>query len=84
MSVGQHTLYVLADNFNSVGEGSETNNVTAINFTVTGPSLPFNISVAYSGNSAYQSYFYAGRPAMAAGDNDGFVRRVQFALRLNR
>ena len=57
MSVGQHTLYVLADNFNSVGEGSESNNVTAINFTVTGPSLPFNISVAYSGNSAYQSYF---------------------------
>ena len=57
MSVGQHTLYVAADNFNSVGEGSESNNVTAINFTVTGPSLPFNISVAYSGNSAYQSYF---------------------------
>ena len=24
---------------------------------MTGPSLPFNISVAYSGNSAYQSYF---------------------------
>jgi subtilase family serine protease len=57
MSVGQHTLYVAADNFNSIGEGSEANNVTAINFTVTGPSLPFNISVAYLGSSAYQSYF---------------------------
>jgi subtilase family serine protease len=57
MSVGQHTLYVAADNFNSVGEGSEANNVTAVTFNVTGPSLPFNISVAYSGNSAYQSYF---------------------------
>jgi hypothetical protein len=57
MSVGQHTLYVMADNFNSVGEGSELNNATAINFTVTAASLPFNISVAYSGNSAYQSYF---------------------------
>ena len=57
MSVGQHTLYVVADNFNSVGEGSETNNATAINFTVTAPSLPFNISVVYSGSSAYQSYF---------------------------
>src|SRR5918993_844984 len=42
MSVGQHTLYVAADNFNSVGEGSEANNVTAVTFNVTGPSLPFN------------------------------------------
>ena len=68
MSVGQHTLYVAADNFNSVGEGSETNNATAINFTVT---APFNISVAYSGSSIYQSYFGAGRPTMAASDHDG-------------
>ena len=57
MSAGQHTLYVAADNFNSVSESNENNNAIAINFTVTAPSLPFNISVAYSGNSAYQSYF---------------------------
>jgi subtilase family serine protease len=54
--VGQHILWIGADNFGQTTESNESNNWRAITFTVTEP-LPFNISVAYSGNSAYQSYF---------------------------
>jgi hypothetical protein len=59
LSVGQHTLFVGADNFGQTSESNEGNNWQAISFTVTAPpqSAPFNISVAYSGNSAYQGYF---------------------------
>ena len=48
-----------ADNFGQTSESNEGNNWQSITFTVTAPppSAPFNISVAYSGNSAYQSYF---------------------------
>src|SRR5215203_2469368 len=56
LSVGQHTLWVGADAYGQTTESDETNNWQAVTFTVTAP-LPFNISVAYSGDSAYQSYF---------------------------
>ncbi|MDP1749511.1 MAG: CARDB domain-containing protein, partial [Reyranella sp.] len=37
LSVGQHTLYVAADNWNSVSEVRELNNLSSITFTVTAP-----------------------------------------------
>jgi hypothetical protein len=37
LSVGQHTLYVGADNFGQTYESDETNNWRSITFTVTGP-----------------------------------------------
>jgi subtilase family serine protease len=40
LSVGQHTLWVDADNWGQVAEGNETNNFRSITFTVTAPPQP--------------------------------------------
>ena len=41
LSVGPHTLYVMADYWgDQVGESDETNNVRSVTFTVTAPVLP--------------------------------------------
>ena len=40
LSVGQHTLWVAADEWNSVVESDETNNLSSVNFTVTAPAKP--------------------------------------------
>src|SRR5437879_4782504 len=37
LSVGQHTLWVDADNFGQVSESDETNNWRSVTFTVTAP-----------------------------------------------
>ena len=37
LSVGQHTLWVGADNYGQTSESDETNNWQSINFTVTAP-----------------------------------------------
>jgi hypothetical protein len=40
LSVGSHTLWVAADNWNNVNESDETNNWLSVGFTVTQPPLP--------------------------------------------
>ena len=41
LSVGTHTLYVMADYWaDLVSESNEANNVTSVNFTVTAPTAP--------------------------------------------
>ena len=40
LSVGTHTLWVDADNWNNVAESKETNNSTSVTFNVTAPPLP--------------------------------------------
>ena len=40
LSVGQHTLWVAADNWGQVGESNEANNFNSLTFTVTAPPQP--------------------------------------------
>ena len=39
LSVGQHTLYVMADNWNQIGDSNPANNFLSVGFTVTAPIL---------------------------------------------
>ena len=40
LSVGTHTLYVAADNWNQIGDSNPANNVISISFNVTAPVKP--------------------------------------------
>ena len=40
LSVGQHTLWIAADNWNQAGDGNPLNNFLSINFTVAPPLRP--------------------------------------------
>jgi subtilase family serine protease len=40
LSLGQHTLWIAADNWGQVGESNEANNFTSVTFTVTAPPQP--------------------------------------------
>jgi subtilase family serine protease len=48
LSVGQHTLWVGADNFGHTAESNENNNYRSITFTVTAPSSQAGASVYMS------------------------------------
>ena len=76
LSVGQHTLWVAADNWNQNAEGNETNNFTAVNFTVTAPPRPDLIVASITGNATVNlganftfSYVVQNTGAAASGAN---------------
>jgi hypothetical protein len=49
LSVGQHTLWIGADNFGQTGEGDENNNWQSITFEVTAPQQASGGSLFMSG-----------------------------------
>ncbi len=66
LSVGQHTLWVGADNYGQTAESNETNNWRSITFTVTAPPQA-DLEVSSLG---------LGAASMAQGQNLGFVYTV--------
>ena len=52
LSVGQHTLWVGADNFGQTAESNETNNWRSITFTVTAPQANGSSLISSGGTSA--------------------------------
>ena len=52
LSVGQHTLFVGADNFGQTAESNEGNNWQAITFTVTAPQANGSSLISSGGTSA--------------------------------
>ncbi len=66
LSVGQHTLWVGADNFGQTSESDETNNWRSITFTVTAPPQA-DLEVSSLG---------LGAASVAQGQNLGFVYTV--------
>ena len=77
LSVGTHTLWVDADNWNNVAESTETNNWNSVTFTVTAPPHPDLIvssitpavsSVAQGTNLSF-SYVIKNQGTAAAGLN---------------
>ena len=75
LSVGQHTLWVAADNWSYVGEGNETNNWTSVTFDVTAPVRADLVvsgitagSVAQGGNLSF-SYVVQNSGLGAAGQS---------------
>ena len=77
LSVGTHTLWVDADNWNNVAESTETNNWNSVTFTVTAPPQPDLIvssitpavsSVAQGTNLSF-SYVIKNQGTAAAGLN---------------
>ena len=66
LSVGQHTLWVGADNFGQTSESNETNNWQSITFTVTAPPQA-DLVVSNLG---------LGTASVAQGQNLGFVYTI--------
>ena len=66
LSVGQHTLWVGADNFGQTAESNETNNWQSITFTVTAPAQA-DLAVSNLG---------LGAASVVQGQNLGFVYTV--------
>ena len=66
LSVGQHTLWVGADNFGQTAESNETNNWQSITFTVTAPPQA-DLAVSSLG---------LGAASVVQGQNLGFVYTV--------
>jgi subtilase family serine protease len=68
LSVGQHTLYVLADNWNQVAESNETNNFQSIGFNVTAPAgMAGSIAAGGSDTVLLVQYMAAGFGSSNAG-----------------